>query len=83
MNTFKKETVSNVEWDGATQPHNVTYWCADGDGFVTVLSNAHHNALFDQGAFIAWLPKNLTLALERATLWLANEYPEIYQDVKG
>jgi hypothetical protein len=82
MNTFKKEIVSSVEWDGAARSHNVTFWCADGDGFVTVLSNAHHNALFDQGDFVAWLPKNLTHALEHATLWLANEYPEMYKNIK-
>ena len=87
MNTFKKATASfgrsTVEWIGSTQGgRNRTFWCADGDGFVTVMSNPHHNALFDQGEFIAWLPKNLDEALVDATMWLANEYPAIYRNIK-
>ena len=84
---FKKHTAafgrSEVEWIGSTRRGNSrTFWCADGDGFVTVMSNAHHNALFDQGEFIAWLPKDFNAALVDATMWLANEYPAIYRDVR-
>lgn len=86
MVDFKKHTAafgrSEVEWVGSPQSRSRTFWCADGDGFVTVMSNAHHNALFDQGEFIAWLPKDLNAALVDATMWLANEYPAIYHDVR-
>lgn len=87
MSTFKTAAAkfgrSTVEWTGSTiGGRNRTFWCADGDGFVTVMSNPHHNVLFDQGKFIAWLPKNLDEALVDATMWLANEYPAIYHDIK-
>lgn len=86
MVNFKKQTAvfgrSEVEWIGSPQSRSRVFWCADGDGFVTVMSNPHHNALFDQGEFIAWLPKDLNAALVDATMWLANEYPAIYRDVR-
>jgi hypothetical protein len=87
MNDFIRQTVSfgrsRVEWIGSTRAgRGRVFWCADGDGFVTVLSNRYHNALFDQGHFIAWLPKDKTEALQDATMWLANEYPRIYRDIR-
>jgi hypothetical protein len=80
MTTFIKLTTGNLEWDGAARPHGVTLWCADGDGLITVLSNARHCALFDQGDFVQWLPKNITDALTQAAAWIAAEYPEIHAD---
>lgn len=74
MNQFIKLTVDGIEWDGAARSGSRTLWCADGDGLVTVLSNAHHCALFDQGDFVQWLPKNITDALTQATAWIATEY---------
>lgn len=84
---FEHKTVkfgrSRISWTGSLRSgRGRTFWCADGDGFVTVMSNRYHNALFDQGEFITWLPKDLTEALTDATMWLANEYPSIYRDVR-
>jgi len=82
MNEFHKSTAGKIEWLGANRPRGIVFWCADGDGLVMVLSNANHNALFDQGEFVAWLPKNLDDALTHAAFWLANEYRDVYEDMR-
>jgi beta-galactosidase beta subunit len=76
-------TSSNIEWLAFPQGRNINTWNADGDGIVCVVSNPHRNVLFDQGDFVAVLPKDIHEALDHATKWLANEYPAVYADLSG
>lgn len=82
---FKRHYVNRaryrVEWLGR-ESRGSTLWCADGDGFVFVISNKYRNILFDQGEFIARLPRDLDEALADATMWLANDYPTIYRNIR-
>jgi hypothetical protein len=65
------------EWDDSTAEY-----CADGDGLVTIKAKkCGCFVLFDEIEFLASF-KTLPEALEAGQNWLANDYPEIFEEAQ-
>ena len=74
----------NIYNEDATEDEEPIYhygsYCADGDGFVSVeLMVDGSIRLLDQGEYMLDLSSNLDEAIQQATEYLKEQYPEIHE----
>lgn len=74
----------NIYNEDATEDEEPIYhygsYCADGDGFVSVELMVDGSVrLLDQGEYMLDLSSNLDEAIQQATEYLKEQYPEIHE----
>ena len=84
FSTWEFYSGGNIYNEDATEDEEPIYhygsYCADGDGFVSVeLLVDGQIRLLDQGDYMKDLSSNLEEAIQQATEYLKEQYPEIHE----
>jgi hypothetical protein len=82
LQTINSSKITWTIYPADTWEGYIEQYCADGDGIVTI--KAMHCGCFvlsDEIEFLASF-KTLTEALEGGQMWLANDYPWIFEEAQ-
>lgn len=56
-------------------------WCADGDGMLVVKETRDGNKLVNQGNFVQTLDSRISIALDQATDYMAEQEPVMFENL--